>query len=132
MAHDFVRNSGLTRAVTDVLADLSDLAQKELRLAKAEVTEKVAHRLRAGVWMAVAALFGLIALLLVVEAAALALASFAGIALHWACLLVAIVLAAVGAVAFYYARSVMQEELLPTRTARQITNDIRTVKEQLT
>jgi GTPase SAR1 family protein len=60
------------------------------------------------------------------------LASLADIELHWACLLVALVLAAAGAIAFFYARSAMREELLPTRTAHQIATDMRTAKEQLT
>jgi Putative Actinobacterial Holin-X, holin superfamily III len=131
MAYDTLRNSGVARALTDLFADLSDLLQKEIRLAKAEVTEKIASRLRAGVWMGVAAMLGLVAGLLAVQAAVFAIASF-GVALHWACLLVAALLAAGGAVAFYHGRSAAEETFLPTRTARQITRDIKTAKEQLT
>jgi hypothetical protein len=105
--------------------------QKEIQLAKAEVTETITSRLRASVWMVAAAFLGLIAALLVVEAAVFALASL-GLELHWACLLVAAVLAAAGAAAFYHGRSVAETELLPTRTVRQITKDIKTAKEQLT
>jgi hypothetical protein len=36
MAHDRVRNSGPVQAVTDLFADLADLLQKELHLAKTE------------------------------------------------------------------------------------------------
>ena len=45
MALDHLQNSGLTRAVTDLLADLAELLQKELRLAKTEITEKITSRL---------------------------------------------------------------------------------------
>jgi Putative Actinobacterial Holin-X, holin superfamily III len=128
MAYDTLRNSGVARAVTDLFADLSDLLQKEIRLAKAEVTEKIASRLRAGIWMGVAAMLGLVAGLLAVQAAVFAIASF-GVALHWACLLVAAPLAAGGAVAFYYGRSAAEETFLPTRTARQFTRDIKTAKQ---
>jgi small-conductance mechanosensitive channel len=131
MAHDRLQNSGLTLAVTDLFVDLADLAQKELQLAKTEITEKITSRLRASVWMVVAGVLGMLAALLVVEAAVFAVASF-GLALHWSCLLVAAVLAALGAGAFYYGRSVADEELLPRRAARQITQDIKTAKEQLT
>ncbi len=131
MAYERLRNSGLTQALTDLLADLGDLVQKEIQLAKAEVTETITSRLRASAWMVAAAFLGLIAALLVVEAAVLALASL-GLELHWACLLVAAVLAAAGAAAFYHGRSVAETELLPTRTVRQITKDIKTAKEQLT
>ncbi len=117
MAYERLRNSGLTQALTDLLADLGDLVQKEIQ--------------RASVWMVAAAFLGSIAALLVVEAAVFALASL-GLELHWACLLVAAVLAAAGAAAFYHGRSVAETELLPTRTVRQITKDIKTAKEQLT
>jgi uncharacterized membrane protein YqjE len=134
MAHDTLntlRNSGVARALTDLFADLSDLLQKEIRLAKAEVMEKIASRLRAGVWMVVAVVLGLVAGLLAVQAAVFAVASF-GVPLHWACLLVAAVIAAGAAAAFYHGRSVAEETFLPTRTARQISQDIETAKEQLT
>jgi hypothetical protein len=131
MAHDTLRNSGLVRALTDLLADLSDLVQKEIRLARAEVTEKISARLQASGWMVAAGLLGLIAALLIVEATALAIASY-GLALHWACLLVAAILAAAGAAVFYHGRSLADEELLPTRSVRQVTRDIATAKEQLT
>src|SRR6187399_2370703 len=47
MAYERLRNSGLTQALTDLLADLGDLVQKEIQLAKAEVTDKITSRLRA-------------------------------------------------------------------------------------
>jgi Putative Actinobacterial Holin-X, holin superfamily III len=131
MAHERLRNSGLTQALTDLLADLADLLRKELQLAKTEITEKIASRLRASVWMVVAGVLGMVAALLVVEAAVFAIASF-GIALHWSCLLVAAVLAAGAAAAFFQGRAAAQDELLPTRTAKQISQDIKTAKEQLT
>jgi len=131
MAYERLRNSGLTQALSDLFGDLGDLVQKEIQLAKAEITDKITSRLRASVWMVAAGFFGLIAALLVVEAAVFALASL-GLELHWACLLVAAVLAAAGAAAFYHGRTVAESELLPTRTVRQITQDIKTAKEQLT
>jgi uncharacterized membrane protein YgcG len=131
MAHDRLQNSDLTKALTDLFGDLADLVQKELQLAKTEITEKIAARLRAGVWMVVAGVLGMVAALLVVEAAVLFIASF-GLALHWSCLLVAAVLAAGGVAAFYHGRSEAEEELLPRRAASQITRDIKTAKEQLT
>ena len=102
-----------------------------MQLAKTEITEKVTSRLRASVWMVIAGVMGLAVALLLVEAAVFAIASF-GLALHWSCVLVAAVLAAGAAAAFYHGRSVAEHELLPTRTARQITQDIKTAKEQLT
>jgi apolipoprotein N-acyltransferase len=131
MAHERLWNSGLTRALTDLFADLADLLRKELQLAKTEITEKITSRLHASVWMVVAGVVGLVAALLLVEAAMFAIASF-GLALHWSCLLVAAVLAAGAAAAFYHGRSIAEDELLPTRTVKQVTQDIKTAKEQLT
>jgi hypothetical protein len=131
MALDHLQNSGLTRAVTDLLGDLAELVQKELQLAKTEISEKITSRLRASAWMVAAAVLGMIAALLVVEAAVFALSSF-GFAPHWSCLLVAAVLFAIAAAAFFHGRSLADDELLPSRTARQVTQDIKTTKEQLT
>jgi uncharacterized protein YacL len=131
MALDHLQNSGLTRAATDLLADLAELVQKELQLAKTEISEKITSRLRASAWMVVAGILGMIAALLVVQAAVFALASF-GLALYWSCLLVAAVLIAMAAATFFHGRSLTEEDLLPSRTARQITQDIKTAKEQLT
>jgi hypothetical protein len=131
MAHDRLRDSGLVQALTDLFADLADLLQKELQLAKTEITEKLLTRLRASVWMVIAAVLGLIAILLLIEAAVFGIASL-GIALHWSCLIVAGVLIAVAAAAFFQGRAAVEGELLPTRTAKQISQDIKVAKEQLT
>jgi Putative Actinobacterial Holin-X, holin superfamily III len=131
MAHERLLNSGLARALTDLLADLADLVQKEMQLAKTEIMEKITAHLRASVWMVAAGILGLIATLLLLEAVVFAIASF-GVPLHWSCLLVAAVLAAGAFATFYQGRSVAEEGLLPTRTVNQITQDIKTVKEQWT
>jgi VIT1/CCC1 family predicted Fe2+/Mn2+ transporter len=131
MAYETLRNTGLVQALSDVLADLSDLAQKEIRLAKAEVTEKISSKLQASVWMVAAGIMGLIAALLVIQAIVFAMASF-GLALHWSCLIVAAVLAAIGAGAFFHGRSLAAEALVPERTVKQVSRDIETAKEQLT
>jgi hypothetical protein len=130
MAHDTLLNE-LTRAAGGLLGDLSDLVHKEIRLAKAEIADKISSRLRAGAWTIVAAFLGLIAALLAVEGVVLAIASL-GLALYWSCFLVAAVLAVVGVAIFFYGRSVAEADLMPHRAARQIKQDFRTAKEQLT
>jgi hypothetical protein len=127
--HQPLRESVIVRAMTDLLADLSDLIQKEARLARAEVTAKLTSRLRGGVWMAVGGLLGLVAALFVLEGVVFALAH-AGMPLHWACLLVAAVVALAAALAFHAGRSQGDSELAP-RTTRQFDETLRTVKEQL-
>jgi type IV secretory pathway VirB2 component (pilin) len=131
MDHDRLRSSGLVQAVTDLFADLADLLQKELQLAKTEITEKIVSRLRASVWMAVAGVLAIVAVLLLIEAAVFGIASF-GIALHWSCLIVTGVLLLIAAAAFFQGRAAAEGELMPTRTAKQISQDIKTAKEQLT
>lgn len=131
MAHERLRDSGLVQALTDLFADLADLLQKEFQLAKTEITEKLVSRLRASVWMVVAGVLGMIAVLLLIEAAVFGIASF-GLALHWSCLIVAGVLAAAAAAAFFQGRAAAEGELLPTRSAKQISQDIKVAKEQLT
>jgi hypothetical protein len=79
MAHDTLRDTALVRAITDLLTDLSDLIQKELRLVRAELTYKLTVRLQASIWFAIAGLLALVVALLIAEGAVLALAS-AGLA----------------------------------------------------
>src|SRR4051812_5011381 len=99
MAYEQLKSSTLTRSLSDVIADLSDLFQKEMRLARAEMSAKISTKLQAGVWMGAAGLLGLITLLLLVEGVVFGIASF-GIALHWSCLIVAAVVGAGAAIAF--------------------------------
>ena len=130
MAYEPLQNSIIARTIADLLGDLSDLVQKEIRLARAEVTEKISRRLEASLWFVVAGLLAFIALLLVIEAIVFGLASL-GLPLHWSCLAVAIAVAAAGGGAFYYGRASASESLVPTRSVRQINKDLRTAKEQL-
>jgi hypothetical protein len=131
MAHD-LRHSELARAVPELLANLSDLMQKELRLARAEINRGLIAGARAGIWMGVAAFLALIASVLVAEAIVFAIASV-GIAVHWSCLLVAVLFALGGGLCFYYGRaSIPSEELAATRSVRQLNATIKTAKEQLT
>ena len=125
-----LKNQALPRALSDVVADLADLFQKELRLAKAELSEKLSIKAWAGVWMAAAAFFALFAVILFVQAAVFAVATF-GFAMHWSCLIVATVLAAVGAAAFAKGRADAAEDLTPNRTIHQVKQDIAIAKEQL-
>lgn len=131
MALERIKDAALPQAVSDVVADLADLFQKEMRLARAELSAKITTKLHAGLWMSVAGILGLIAGLLVVQAAVFAIASY-GIALHWSCLIVAGAALAIAAIFYLKGRADAQEELTPNRTIHQIKRDIATAKEQLT
>jgi VIT1/CCC1 family predicted Fe2+/Mn2+ transporter len=131
MAHEALRNSILSRTLVELLGDLSDLLTKEIRLARAEIADKLQRTVRASVWSAVAALLGLIAFFFLLEALVFALISF-GLAAYWACLIVAALLAGSGAAAFAIGRSAAPQEMSPSRSIRQINADIRTAKELVT
>ena len=60
MAHENLGNSTLVKSLGDLLGSLSDLVQKEIRLAKAEVSEKIASKVQSSVWMMIAGFFGLL------------------------------------------------------------------------
>jgi len=127
---DQLKNTVLPRALSDVVGDLADLFQKELRLARTELSEKISNKLRAGIWMSASAIFGAGTFLLILQALVFAIASY-GIAMHWACLIVAAALAGLGGFAFAMGRADAIEDLTPTRTIHQVKQDFATAKEQL-
>jgi hypothetical protein len=130
MAYENLKDSALPRALSDVVADLADLLQKEMRLARAELSSKLSLKLRGGVWVASAGMLALIAGLLVIEAAVFGIASF-GIAPHWSCLIVAAILVVAAAIAYALGRSDLAAPLTPDRTIRQFKEDATIAREQV-
>ena len=130
MVLDRIKDAALAQAISNVVGDLVDLFQIEMRLARAELSEKIATKLQAGIWISVAGILALIAGLLIVQAIVLGIASY-GIALHWSCLIVAGVLGLIALMSFFKGRSGAKEELAPTRTINQVKQDIATAKEQM-
>lgn len=102
MADESLWETRLIRLVTDLGTDLADLVQKELRLARTEIVQKLTLGLQAGAWFAVAAVLGLFALVLLLEALVFGIAA-AAVPLWGSCLLVAFVLSVLAATAFFYA-----------------------------
>jgi hypothetical protein len=131
MAGERIGASALPQAISQVLADFADLFQKEIRLARAEVSANLAAKLHAGIWMSAAAVLGFVSLLALVEAVILLIASY-DIALHSASFIVAAVLAVVAALMLLRGRSDAREPVAPTRAVQQIKKDISVAKEQLT
>ena len=125
-----LKDSALVGALSDVIGDFADLVQKEIRLAKTELSAKVSQKLLGGIWLAVAGGIGLLALMVLIEAAIFAIASY-GIALHWSCLIVAGALAILGGAAFAKGRADAQVELTPSHSLHQIRRDVAAAKEQL-
>jgi uncharacterized membrane protein len=131
MVPEALAKSALTRTLADALGDFSDLVAKQIQLARAEITDNISNGILASIWLVVAGVLFLLAGVLVVEAAVFGLAS-TGIALHWACLMIAALLAATAGGILLYARSVARDTLTPARSIRQMNKDILAAKEHLT
>ena len=104
--------------------------QKEMRLAQAELSEKLSISIRAGVWMSAAAVLAIVGVFLIVQAIVLGLSAATGIALHWSCLIVAAVLAGAAAAAFAKGKSDVPHQFTPDRAINQVKQDIAVAKEQ--
>ena len=124
--------SSLPNAFSKVVTDLADLMQKELQLARAELSEKLSISIRAGVWMSAAAVLAITSVFLIVQASVLGLSAATGVALHWSCLILAAVLAAAAGAGFSKGRADVPEQLTPDRAINQVKQDIAVAKEQFT
>jgi Putative Actinobacterial Holin-X, holin superfamily III len=127
-----LKYTSLPEAFSKVMTDLADLFQKEMRLARAELSAKLSIGIRAGIWMLAAAFFAIVAALLVVQACVLALATATGLALHWSSLIVAAALGILAAAAFAKSKTDAPEQLTPDRAINQVKRDIKVAKEQFT
>jgi len=124
--------SSLPNSFSKVVTDLADLMQKEMRLAQAELSEKLSISIRAGVWMSAAAVLAIVGVFLIVQAIVLSLSTATGIALHWSCLIVAAVLAGAAGAAFAKGRADVPHQLTPDRAINQVKQDLAVAKEQFT
>jgi hypothetical protein len=122
------RPHGLGEIVGGLAGDVQDLVRGEIKLARAELDQKLHHAMIAGIWLIGGALVGFAGLVVVLEgiAAAIALALPA-----WAALLiVGVIIIAVGAgVARSGLGMLSLQALTPDRTAANLEKDARMVKE---
>ena len=131
MARDRLRQPSLPEALSDTLSDFADLFRKELQLARAELSSNVSTKLQGGIWLGLAGLFALLTLALILGAFVAWITTF-NVSLHVSFLIVAAVVGALAVLAYFAGRSEAQAELTPSRTIRQVKQDIETTKEQLT
>ena len=131
MTTERLRASPLPRALSDVVVDVADLVQKEMRLARAEIGEKLSNKLRAGTWMLIAAAVALIAFLMLIEGLALWIATF-GVSLYASHWIIGAALALISVLAYFAGRADARESLAPERTIHQVNRDLRETKERLT
>ena len=119
---------GLADLVGTLATDLQDLVRGEVRLARAELDQKLDRLIVAAVWLIGGALVAFAGLVVVLEGGASALAM---ILPQWAAsLIVGVVIVIVGAL---FARSGLAmlslKTLTPERTAASLQKDVRVVKE---
>ena len=131
MAYERLTQSTLPEALSAALSDFADLFRKELRLAQAELSSNVSTKVRGGIWLAVAGLFAILALTLVLGGLVAWLTTF-DVSLPFAFLIVAAGVGVVALLAYAMGRREAQAELTPSRTISQVKQDIEITKEQLT
>jgi uncharacterized membrane protein YqjE len=126
------RRPGVVTLFTAAIAQSADLVQTEFRLARAEVSEKLAA-LRVGLaLMAVGAIFLIVALGMLLQALVSVLIA-SGVSPPAAILLVAGGAAVIGLVLFLMGQKRLSpEELIPDRTLTSLSRDGRMMKETVT
>jgi len=130
MAYEQLKDSTLPRVITAVIADIAQLFQAEVRLAKAELALNISAKFQAILGVVVAAIFGLAAILFIGQAGLFALTT-RGVEAHWASLIVAFGFCILAAISAAVAMSKGRQEMTPQRTVDQVNKDIRVVKEQI-
>jgi len=130
MAYEHLRDSALPRIVTSVIADVAQLFQAEVRLAKAEIASNVNAKLQSIAAFAIAGVFGFVTLILIAQTFVFLLMAW-GVESYWASLIVAVGFGVLAAASIAFAMSKARQELTPQRTVHQVEKDIRVVKEQL-
>ena len=130
MAYERLKDTTLSRGVTDVVSDFARLFQAEVRLAKAEVSSNIREKLQSAAWFSAAGAFALVALIFIGQGI-VALLVLRGWEVHWANLAVAAAVIMIIAVCMAIGFSKARQAFTPERTLKQVRQDIHVVKEQL-
>ena len=131
MNRERLKHPTLPEAFSEVLSDVAELFRKELRLAKAELASNVSTKLRGGIWLAITGLLGLAAFALVLGSLVSWVATL-DISLPAAFLIVAAGVGLAAILTYLAGRKDAERALAPSRTIRQVKQDIDITKEQLT
>lgn len=116
---------------TEVLTQVAALISAELRLIRAEAGEKLSQLLTGVALIAATAVVMIAALVMLLQGIAAWLVA-SGWQAHWAALVVAAVVAAIGAVMLMKAMSDLKaSNLRPERTLDQLNKDLNVAKEQV-
>jgi len=131
MNRERLKHPTLPEAFSEVLSDVAELFRKELRLAKAELASNVSTKLRGGIWLAITGLLGLAAFAPVLGSLVSWVATL-DISLPAAFLIVAAGVGLAAILTYLAGRKDAERALAPSRTIRQVKQDIDITKEQLT
>ena len=121
---------GLGEVISSLFTDLQDLFQGEIRLARAELDQKLDRVVMAAIWLVGGALVAFAGLVVILQGVAAALALYLP---TWAAsLIVGVAIVAIGAL---FARSGLAmlslKTLTPGRTTASLQKDARVVKEHI-
>ncbi|MGF7163125.1 protein-S-isoprenylcysteine O-methyltransferase Ste14 [Rhodoligotrophos appendicifer] len=117
--------------LSEVLGQITSLFRKEMQLARAEVSEKLDTAVGAIGAIVAGAVLIIAALGALVQAAVLGLI-MAGIAPHWAALVVGVVLAIIGIIVVKMGMSQLSAaKLAPKRTVAQVNRDATLARDQV-
>lgn len=115
----------------DVMRDVGEVVRGEVRLAKAELSEKAAKAGKAGGFLGVAALCGIMGFAALVTAGIAAMAMI--MAVWLAALIMSVLLVCVGAAAYAGGKAKLKDvSLVPQRTVQTIKDDIQWAKHRTT
>ena len=121
-------STGLGDLVGNLATDLQELVRGEVRLARAELDEKLDRVMLAAIWLIGGALVAFAGLVVLLEGGAAILALFLP---AWAALfIVGVIIIAVGALLARSGLAMLSlKSLMPDRTAASLQKDVRVVKE---
>jgi uncharacterized membrane protein YqjE len=121
----------LAALLTQIVSDLSFLLQTEIRLAKAELSDKAVQVANGGIFIGIGAV-SLLAGLFILLIAAVRWLEVAGLADRWGYLLVGLVAVGIGvALALKGVNSFKPSALVPDRTVEQLKADYTVAKEHV-
>jgi hypothetical protein len=128
---EFHRIRTILRDYGDLFGDVGDLLRKQLRLAEGELKLGLANLTQAVVLFVATGIIALFAVLLLLIGFVHLIASF-GLALHWSYILVALALLIIAGIIFYMARAkATAENLIPKRAFAQLGETARTLKQTI-
>ncbi|MBX6425301.1 MAG: phage holin family protein [Variibacter sp.] len=130
MAQEYKRS--VPEIVSDILRQVTNLFQKEMQLARTEVSEKMNQAFAGFVMVLIGAVLLMPAIVVLLQAAVAALVSEGGLAEHWAALIVGGAALVVGIIIALIGMSRLKaRNLTPTRTMTQLQRDAAVAKEQV-